>query len=125
MELVEAPNVEYTGYVGDGELVELYRRAHGFIYPSLEEGFGMPIVEAFYCGCPVITSNRSCLPEVAGDAALFVNPLKAEEILSALLTLAESAQARDELRARGMARTECFRWDEAGRRMGAILYGQN
>lgn len=121
--LSESPSVEYTGYIDDGELADLYRQAHGFIYPSLEEGFGMPVVEAFYCGCPVITSNRSCLPEVAGDAALLIDPLQTEEIFSALCSLANSAEMREELRTRGMARANRFRWDLAGRRMAEVLKG--
>lgn len=68
------PDVEFAACTGDEELIALYRGAVGLLYPSFEEGFGLPVIEAFYCGCPVVTSSRSCLPEVAGSAASLVNP---------------------------------------------------
>lgn len=115
------PNVEFTGYLSDQELIRLYRGATGCIYPSIEEGFGLPVVESFYCGCPVITSNRSCLPEVAGNAALLVNPHNTEAIANAMAVLALDSGKAEELRAKGFERATFFTWDNAGCQMARIL----
>jgi glycosyltransferase involved in cell wall biosynthesis len=115
------PDVEFTGYISDDELISLYRGATGFLYPSIEEGFGLPIVEAFYCGCPVITSNRSCLPEVAGDAGLLVNPHVPQELAEAMSQLVEVTGLREGYRRRGFGRAQHFTWDNAGSQMAAIL----
>jgi len=113
--------VEFTGYISDEQLAALYRSATGLIYPSLEEGFGLPIVEAFYLGCPVITSNTSCLPEIAGDAALCVDPYSTESIANAVLRLIEDDQQRRNLILRGMERKKLFCWEEAGEKICAEL----
>lgn len=115
------PDVEFTGYLSDEVLISLYQGATGFIYPSVEEGFGLPVVEAFYCGCPVITSNRSCLPEVAGNAALLVNPHNTEAIANAMAVLALDSGKAEELRAKGFERAAFFSWDNAGCQMARIL----
>ncbi len=82
----------------------------GFVYPSSEEGFGLPVVEAFYCNCPVVTSNRSCLPEVAGDAALFVEPTDPVALEAAMTDLAQRAELRQILREKGRKRAELYDW---------------
>ena len=115
------PDVEFTGYLSDEELIGLYRGATGFLYPSIEEGFGLPVVESFYCGCPVITSNRSCLPEVSGDAALLVDPADAKAIAGAMALLAESPTKARELRSKGYDRAGVYTWEKAGRAMAGIL----
>ncbi|GAW94026.1 glycosyltransferase family 4 protein [Calderihabitans maritimus] len=92
------------------ELATLYQGAVGFIFPSLHETFGMPILEAMACGCPVITSNVTACPEVAGDAALLVNPRSVDEITQAMLRLAEDKSLREELRQKGLARAKEFTW---------------
>lgn len=114
-------DVEFTGYLSDKELIGLYRGATGFLYPSIEEGFGLPVVESFYCGCPVITSNRSCLPEVSGDAALLVDPADAKAIAGAMALLAESPTKARELRSKGYDRAGVYTWEKAGRAMAGIL----
>ena len=78
------PNIIFTGYVPEEDLPVFYCNAKLFVYPSLYEGFGFPILEAMNCGCPVITSNISSMPEVAGDAALLVDPCNVGEIKSAV-----------------------------------------
>lgn len=113
--------VEFTGYLSDEELISLYRKAMGFLYPSMEEGFGLPVVESFYCGCPVITSNRSCLPEVAGDAALLVDPENPKDIANAMAWLADVPLKADELRSKGYLRARFFTWEKAGLAMANIL----
>lgn len=115
------PDVEFTGYISDEALINLYRGATGFIYPSIEEGFGLPVIESFYCGCPVITSNRSCLPEVSADAGLLVNPYDAVAIAEAMSVLTANETKRNELRAKGFKRASFFTWENAGRKMSNIL----
>jgi len=102
--------IRIAGYVSPAELDRLYARASIFAFPSLDEGFGMPVLEAMAAGVPVITSSRSALPEVAADAALTVDPENQEQITEALAHLAASETLRSELRARGLARSKEFSW---------------
>ena len=95
------PNVRFTGYVPDAELPALYAGAEVFAYPSLYEGFGLPVIEAMAAGAPVLTSNRSSLPEVAGDAAVKVDPYEVHSIRDGLRLMLRDADLRDELRQRG------------------------
>mgnify|MGYP001795143985 CR=1 FL=1 len=101
------------GYVSHQELAALYRRASIFAFPSLDEGFGMPVLDAMANGVPVITSRRSALPEVAGDAALLVNPEDTDEIAAALLRLGSDPSVRDDLARRGRERALQFPWEAA------------
>lgn len=103
------------GYVPTEELGALYARAAVFAFPSLDEGFGMPVLEAMAAGTPVLTSNRSALPEVAGDAALLVDPLDTESIVTGLRELAANEELRADLSRRGKARAELFTWEKAVR----------
>ena len=103
------------GYVTQGELAALYARADVFFYPSLYEGFGLPVLEAMACGAPVITTNRSSIPEVAADAALTLDPDKPELFTEALLRLTGSKEARDRLREMGPKRAAMFSWDTHAR----------
>ena len=102
--------VKTTGYVSDEELVALYNRADLFVYPSLYEGFGLPIVEAMACGTPVVTSNVTCIPEVAGDAALTVDPLSENELGNAMLRVLDQTRLAETLREKGIARSKKFCW---------------
>jgi glycosyltransferase involved in cell wall biosynthesis len=102
--------VKHTGYVAESDLVALYNGADVFAYPSLYEGFGLPIVEAMACGTPVITSNVTSLPEVAGEAAVLVDPQSEDDIAAALDRLANDPGRRDRLRALGAARARTFTW---------------
>lgn len=103
------------GYVPPHELGALYGRASVFAFPSLDEGFGMPVLEAMAAGTPVLTSNRSALPEVAGDAALLVDPLDPESIAAGLRELTGNEDLRAELARKGKARAELFTWEKAVR----------
>lgn len=105
--------VRLTGYVAEAELARWYARASIFAFPSLDEGFGMPVLEAMAAGVPVIAGNRSALPEVCGEAALLVDPQNEEELASALLMLAKSETRRSELTARGFKRADRFSWKKA------------
>lgn len=97
------------------QIAVLYRQAIGFVFPSLRESFGMPIVEAMASGCPVITSNATGCAEVAGQAALLVDPRSADEIASAMARLAADAELRARLRARGLERAAAFSWWRSAR----------
>ncbi len=116
-----SPDVEFTGYITDEELIALYRGAAGFLYPSFEEGFGLPVIEAFYCGCPVLTSNKSCLPEVTGNAALLVDPTNPELIAGGMRTLALRKEVAAELQALGYRRAAAYNWQRAGDAIEKIL----
>jgi glycosyltransferase involved in cell wall biosynthesis len=98
-------------HVSDEELAELYRRCAVFCYPSLGEGFGLPVLEAMAAGAPVVTSNVSSLPEVGGDAVEYVDPRSAQSIATGLARLLESPERRAELASRGRARAAGFSWD--------------
>src|SRR5207245_2225927 len=112
-EINRAARVEVTGYLTETELAGWYARARIFAFPSLDEGFGMPALEAMAAGIPVIAGNRSALPEICGDAALLVNPESEEEIASAMLVLAKDDARRRELTARGFHRADQFSWGRA------------
>lgn len=101
----------YLGYVPEADLPGLTAGAAAFVYPSLYEGFGFPVAQAMAAGVPVITSNNSCLPEIAGDAALLIDPKSVSEIACALTRLFEFDSLRSELAARGRARANLFRWE--------------
>lgn len=107
--------VRYLGYVPEDELPGLTAGATAFLYPSLYEGFGFPVAQAMAAGVPVITSNTSCLPEVAGEGALLVDPRSPAEIQAALEKLLTSQSLRDQLRIAGIARAQHYRWDACAR----------
>jgi glycosyltransferase involved in cell wall biosynthesis len=104
-------HIEVLGYVSSGELETLYQRASIFAFPSLDEGFGMPVLEAMAHGVPVVTSRRSALPEVAGDAALLVDPESIDEIADALARLAGDSALSSDLARRGRERALQFSWE--------------
>ena len=110
-----AARIEVLGYVTPEDLGQWYARASMFAFPSLDEGFGMPVLEAMAAGAPVITSNRSALPEVAGDAALLVDPLDTAAIAGELRRLAADPALREDLAARGRKRADLFTWEKAVR----------
>jgi glycosyltransferase involved in cell wall biosynthesis len=105
--------IDITGYVSTSALEQLYARASIFAFPSLDEGFGMPVLEAMARGIPVVTSNRSALPEVAGDAAVLVDPESTEQITEALARLADDPQLAATLAGLGHAHAETYPWRRA------------
>jgi glycosyltransferase involved in cell wall biosynthesis len=120
--LESAPaNVQLVGYVGDDLLPALYSGAEFFAFPSLYEGFGLPLLEAMACGTPVLCSNLTSLPEVAGDAALLVDPLDTSSIAAGLQQLATDASLRQQLRERGVVRAKSFNWDRTARQTWDLL----
>lgn len=105
------PGIRYLGYVPEEDLPGLTRGAVGFVYPSLYEGFGIPIAQAMAAGVPVVTSNLSSMPEVAGEAALLVDPKSTTEIVRAIETLLSSETLRARLSSHGIRLSERYRWE--------------
>ena len=105
--------IQIMGYAWPAELQTLYSRASIFAFPSLDEGFGIPVLEAMAHGVPVITSNRPSLVEVAGDAALLVDPDRTEDLQYALARLISDPGLRDEYSRRGRDRAKCYPWERA------------
>ncbi len=107
--------IHLVGHVGDAVRACLYARAEALVFPSLEEGFGLPVIEAFAAGLPVIASNVSAVPEVAGDAAVLVDPLRPAEIAEAIKRVLLSSALRAELRGKGAARVRGMTWQRCAR----------
>lgn len=103
--------VQLTGYIQNTDLPLIYGNASIFLYPSLRESFGIPVLESMACGTPVITSNTSALPEVAGNAALLIDPQEPETIAAAIINLLNNQTLREGLIAKGLERVRQFSWD--------------
>jgi glycosyltransferase involved in cell wall biosynthesis len=108
-------DIVMTGELPEADLDALYRGAAAFVYPSLYEGFGLPVVEAMARSVPTIASNTSSVPEVAGDAALGVNPRSVREIAQAIEQVLTDVGLAERLAARGRAQAERFSWEETAR----------
>ncbi|MFP4322008.1 MAG: glycosyltransferase family 4 protein [Anaerolineales bacterium] len=117
----DAPGVVELGYVADEDLDALYSGAWGFVFPSLYEGFGFPVLEAMRCGTPVLCSNTSSLPELAGAAALLVDPLDVDAIAAGLDRLAEDETLRANLAAQGYEQVKRFTWKKAAQQALHVL----
>ena len=105
--------VVFCGYVPDTELPELYNRASVFAYPSFYEGFGLPPLEAMACGLPVVVSHTTSLPEVVGDAGVYVDPSDIDQISHSIDTVLSDTELRNMLRERGLKRARLFSWEKA------------
>ena len=108
-------DVIFTGFISDKEVVLYYSNARCLLLPSLYEGFGFPALEAMACGCPVITSNNSSLPEVVGDAAIMVNPYDVHAIAKALKEVLTNDGLRGRMIERGLAQSKKFSWEKAAK----------
>jgi len=120
-ELAVGDRVKFLDYVAYQDLPHLMRGAMAMVFPSLWEGFGFPVLEAMACGTPVITSNLSSLPEVAGDAALLVNPYQEAESAAAMHCVIKDDGARSQLQAAGLARASQFSWQKTGQATAELL----
>jgi glycosyltransferase involved in cell wall biosynthesis len=116
-----ADRVVFTGYVADDDKSPLLSGAQALVYPSLYEGFGLPVLEAMTCGTPVLTSNVSSLPEVAGDAALLVDPLDVDAMAEGVSRLVTDHELRDSLIEKGYAQAREFSWAKAGHEVLQVL----
>lgn len=108
-------NVYFLDHISDQDLIAIYQMATCFIFPSLYEGFGLPVVEAMTAGCPVITTTSSSLPEVAGDAALLVDPLNATEMAHAMQQVLQDTNLQQRMTAAGRVQAARFSWEETAR----------
>jgi len=113
--------IDHLDYIGREALPTLYRRADALLFPSWLEGFGLPLLEAMACGTPVVTSGRSAMPEVAGPAAVYVDPESAHGIASAVSSLLEDADHRERLARLGRERARRFSWDDAAAATAQVL----
>jgi glycosyltransferase involved in cell wall biosynthesis len=105
----------YLGYVAEAQMPGLVAGASLFVYPSLYEGFGFPMVQAMAANVAVLSSRTSCLPEIGGDAAVYADPRSTSEITAQLTRLLESPEERARLAQSGRARAEAYRWERCGR----------
>lgn len=114
------PHIQLTGYIPNRELPNLYRLSTLFLYPSLRESFGIPILEAMACGTPVITSNTSAMPEVAGEGALMIDPEQPEDLAAMITKVMSSKTIREQAVAYGLKRSAQFSWKQTARQTAAI-----
>ncbi len=119
-ELGLSEQVIFTGYVPDEELPFWYNGASAFVFPSMYEGFGMPVVEAMACGVPVVAADSSAIPEAVGDAALVFPPGDAPTLTQRLTYLMQNREVVAELRQRGLAQAQKFSWENAGKRLQSV-----
>lgn len=113
--------VRWLDYVDANDLHALYQGAAGFIFPSLYEGFGLPVLEAFASGIPVVTSTTTSLPEVAGDAALLIDPTDVDALAEAMASIIDDSRLASRLRAAGFARARTFTWARCAAETVAVL----
>lgn len=115
--------VLWTGFVSDGELKALYENAGCLVFPSLYEGFGLPPLEAMYCGCPVIASSRTSIPEACGEAAMYCDASSADDIASKISLMMTDEGLRRHYRTKGLVHAREYRWERSAQRLLEILYG--
>jgi glycosyltransferase involved in cell wall biosynthesis len=115
MEVIERnqENIIYLGFISDEELAKVYNLATAFVFPSFYEGFGLPVIEAFACGTPVVTSDRTSLPEVGGDAVLYCNPDDSHDIANKISKLLLDSDLQEQLRQKGLERAKLFSWKKS------------
>jgi len=106
-------------------LAKYYNAADIFVFPSLYEGFGLPIIEAMACGCPVVASFTTSIPEVLGDAGILIYPLNPENMAESILELLNDAEKRNHYIKKGLLRIFQFNWDEAAKKMFWVYNSMN
>jgi glycosyltransferase involved in cell wall biosynthesis len=119
----ESSRVTWAGFVDDGELKALYENAATLVFPSLYEGFGLPPLEAMYCGCPVIVSHEASLPEICGDAALYCDATSVDDIADKIALMLGDGNLRAHYRELGLSHACQYRWDRAARELLEVLSG--
>ena len=113
--------VDFLGRVGADDLVDLYRRCALFVFPSLVETFGNPLVEAMACGAPIVSANTAAMPEVLGDAALFFDPTDVGGMAACIATVLGNADQRRQLSRKSLIRAGAFSWEETARRTADVI----
>ena len=111
----DSSKIILTGYINDEDLKKYYSNALCFIYPSLYEGFGLPVLEAMQCGCPVITSNRTSLPEVIDNAGIQINPESNKELINAYERMYFDKDFRKKCINKGLERAKLFSWEKCAK----------
>lgn len=114
-------HVRFLGYVPTELMRSLYREAHALVFPSIYEGFGFPLLEAMACGCPVISSHTSSMPEVCGEAAVYFDPSSCEEIATAIRSVITSPGLRQSMIQKGLERAKLFSWEKAAVQIKNII----
>ena len=112
----QSDKIEFRENVSDEELIKLYNLAKLFIYPSFYEGFGLPVAEAMACGTPVITSNVSSLPEVGGDAVVYVDPNNIEDIKEKIIMILNDEDLQKQMIENGLKRAKEFTWEKSAKK---------
>lgn len=120
-EYIDNPKIQFLGRVTDEQLIRYYSNAIAFIFPSYYEGFGIPVLEAQACGCPVISSNSSSLPEVLHDSALMVNPDDCDAFVSNMYDIATDDNLRKRIISAGISNIKHFSWEESAKVISQIL----
>lgn len=115
------PGVHILGFVSEKHLTEFLQGADGLIFPSLHEGFGLPIIEAMACGTPVITSNVFCMPEVTGKGGLYVDPYDIEDIAEKIINLGKDSKLQKELSEEGIKQAQKFEWSDAAQNLLELI----
>jgi glycosyltransferase involved in cell wall biosynthesis len=110
-----ANRIHLPGYLSDDQVHALYNRAHAYIFPSLFEGFGLPLLEAMAGGCPIVTSNLSSMPEIAGDAAILIDPFNLQEMKDAIHAVCTDEALAEKLRQNGARRVQEFSWEQCAK----------
>jgi glycosyltransferase involved in cell wall biosynthesis len=113
----------FTGHLRSRELCKIMGAAEVFTFVSYFEGFGIPLVEAMRCGIPILCADRTALPEVAGEVALYCNPFDIEDIAEKMMRIAEDQTLRDQLAQKGMERSSLFSWDKSAKKVWEVLMG--
>lgn len=116
-------NITFTGYLDDEKLVELYNKASLFLYPSLFEGFGIPPIEAQACGCPVLSSNSTSLPEVGQNSFIYCNPLSLDDINTKIESILNNEDLKEELRQKGFENIKRFSWENSSKKILSVVKG--
>jgi glycosyltransferase involved in cell wall biosynthesis len=118
--VVAAEGIRLTGYLDEGSLLATVRGADFLVFPSVYEGFGLPVLEAMSAGVPVLSSNRGSLPEAGGGAALYFDPESTEELAAGLVRIGEDGDLRNRLRALGLEQARGFSWEKTARETLAV-----
>ena len=114
-------DIHFTGYVPDGDMPALYSAAELFAFPTLYEGFGIPVLEAQACGTPVLTSNGSSLPEVGGEGAVYVDPYDTEGICAGMRHVLDNPEIAQQLVQKGLANVQRFSWQASAERLDEMI----
>jgi glycosyltransferase involved in cell wall biosynthesis len=120
----DSKHVMWAGFVSDGELKALYESAACLVFPSLYEGFGLPPLEAMYCGCPVIASTHASIPEVCGQAVMYCDATSVDDIADKISLMMSDSSLRESYRTMGLRHAQEYRWDRAARELLEILFGE-